>query len=91
MDFSPDPELESIADEARKLAGRFDDQYWSEKDRAHEFPWEYYDAFAAGGWLGIIIPEQYGGAGLGTLHAGTLLNTVASCGGAMSAASTLHI
>ena len=91
MDFSTDPELESIASEARKLAEQFDDQYWSEKDRAHEFPWEYYNVFAAGGWIGIIIPEKYGGAGLGTLHAGTLLNTVSSCGGAMSAASTLHI
>ncbi|HIG70003.1 MAG: acyl-CoA dehydrogenase family protein [Myxococcales bacterium] len=91
MDFSADPELESITSEARRLAEQFDDQYWSEKDRAHEFPWEYYNAFAAGGWIGIIVPKKYGGAGLGTLQAGTLLNTVSSCGGAMSAASTLHI
>ena len=69
MDFSADPELESIAAEATKLAAEFDDEYWSKKDQAHEFPWEYYRAFADGGWLGIIIPEQYGGAGLGTLHA----------------------
>jgi acyl-CoA dehydrogenase len=91
MDFSLDPELESIATEARKLAEQFDDAYWSAKDTAHEFPWEYYNAFAAAGWVGIIIPEEYGGAGLGILHAGTLLNTVSSCGGAMSAASTLHL
>jgi acyl-CoA dehydrogenase len=91
MDFSIDPELESIAAEAAKLAADFDDEYWSQKDQAHEFPWEYYRAFADGGWLGIVIPEEYGGAGLGVLHAGTLLNTVASSGGAMSAASTLHI
>ncbi|MFP8882159.1 MAG: acyl-CoA dehydrogenase family protein [Myxococcota bacterium] len=91
MDFSIDPELESIAAEAAKLAADFDDEYWSQKDQAHEFPWEYYRAFAEGGWIGIIIPEEYGGAGLGILHAGTLLNAVASSGGAMSAASTLHI
>lgn len=91
MDFSIDPELESIAAEATKLAAGFDDEYWSQKDQAHEFPWEYYRAFAEGGWIGIIIPEEYGGAGLGILHAGTLLNAVASSGGAMSAASTLHI
>ncbi len=91
MDFSIDPELESIAAEAAKLAAGFDDEYWSQKDQAHEFPWEYYRAFADGGWLGIVIPEEYGGAGLGVLHAGTLLSTVASSGGAMSAASTLHI
>jgi acyl-CoA dehydrogenase len=91
MDFSSDPELESIATEARRLASQFDDAYWSEKDSAHEFPWEYYKAFASGGWLGINIPTQYGGAGLGILHAGTLLNAASSCGGAMSAASTLHL
>ena len=91
MDFSPDSELENIASEARKLAGQFDDEYWSAKDVAHEFPWEYYNAFAEGGWLGIIIPEQYGGAGLGILHAGTLLGAVSSCGGAMSAAATLRL
>ena len=36
-----------------------------EKDLAHEFPREFYDAFAEGGWLGITIPEEYGGHGLG--------------------------
>lgn len=91
MDFSQDPELEQIAREARQLAAPFDDDYWSERDRLHEFPWAYYDTFAAGGWMGIIIPEAYGGAGLGILHAGTLLHAVSSCGGAMSAASTLHL
>ena len=91
MDFSADPELESIAAEVAKLASAFDDEYWSQKDQAHEFPWDYYNAFADGGWLGIVIPEEYGGSGLGVLHAGTLLHTVARSGGAMSAASTLHI
>jgi acyl-CoA dehydrogenase len=91
MDFSPDPELENIATEVRRLAEKFDDAYWSAKDTAHEFPWEYYNDFAKAGWIGIIIPEEYGGAGLGILHAGTLLYTVSNCGGAMSAASTLHL
>ena len=91
MDFRPDPELENIAAEASRLCENFGDEYWSAKDAAHEFPWEYYQAFADGGWLGIVIPEEYGGAGLGVMHAGTLLHTVARSGGAMSAASTLHI
>jgi acyl-CoA dehydrogenase len=91
MDFAADPELEQIADEARKLCAPFGDEYWSAKDQAHEFPWEYYEAFAKAGWLGIVVPEEYGGAGLGVLHAGTLLHTVAASGGAQSAASTLHL
>ena len=68
MDCSTDPELESIAAEAKKLASAFGDEYWSQKDQAHEFPWEYYNAFAKGGWLGIVIPEEYGGAGLGSFE-----------------------
>lgn len=91
MDFSPDPELEGIAREAAKLAADFDDDYWSDHDERHAFPWEFYRAFAERGWIGVLIPEEYGGAGLGVLHAGTLLHAVAQSGGAMNAASTLHL
>ncbi len=91
MDFALDPELESIRNEATKLASAFDDDYWSDHDERKAFPWEYYDAFAEQGWIGVVIPEQYGGAGLGVLHAGVLLGSVAASGGAMNAASTLHL
>ena len=91
MDFAPGPDLESIQDEAAKLASGFDDAYWSERDEKHEFPWKFYDAFARKGWMGIVVPEAYGGSGLGTLHAGTLLSAVAASGGGMNAASTLHL
>lgn len=91
MDFEAGEELESIRAEATRLAAKFDDDYWSDHDERHAFPWDYYNAFAEAGWLGIVIPEKYGGAGLGALHAGTLLGAVANSGGAMNAASTLHI
>ena len=91
MDFSLGPELESIRAEARRLCEGFDDAYWSARDEAHEFPWEFYRAFAENGWIGILVPEAYGGAGLGTLHAGVLLNAVASSAGAQNAASALHL
>jgi acyl-CoA dehydrogenase len=91
VDFGVDPELVSIRDEAGKLAAAFDDDYWLDHDRRHAFPWEFYRAFAEKGWIGIVIPEAYGGAGLGVLHAGTLLGTVAQSAGAMNAASTLHL
>jgi acyl-CoA dehydrogenase len=91
MDFSAGPELESIAAEASKLAAAFDDEYWLDHDERREFPWEFYRAFAEQGWVGIAIPEEYGGAGLGVLHAGTLLRSIANSGGAMNAASTLHL
>lgn len=91
MDFTLDPELEDIAEQASKLAERFDDDYWREHDDNHAFPWEFYEAFAERGWIGILVPEEYGGSGLGVLHAATLLQAVASSAGTMNAASTLHI
>jgi acyl-CoA dehydrogenase len=91
MDFEAGEELDAIREEAARLAGQFDDDYWSDHDERHEFAWDFYDAFAKAGWLGIVVPQQYGGAGLGTLQAGTLLGAVANSAGAMNAASTLHI
>jgi acyl-CoA dehydrogenase len=91
MDFSWGEELEAIRDEASRICAGFDDSYWSGCDEKHEFPWEFYRAFADQGWLGILVPETYGGSGLGTLHAGALLNAVAASAGAQNAASALHI
>ncbi|MBW2245505.1 MAG: acyl-CoA/acyl-ACP dehydrogenase [Deltaproteobacteria bacterium] len=91
MDFSWGSELTSIRREAERLCEPFDDDYWSRCDEAHEFPWAFYRAFAEQGWIGILVPEAYGGAGLGTLHAGALLNAVAASAGAQNAASTLHL
>lgn len=91
MDFAPNPELDMISAEATRLAAQFDDSYWREKDSAKEFPWAFYNAFADNGWLGVLVPQEYGGAGLGVYAAGTLLQAAAASGGAMNAASTLHL
>jgi len=91
MDFTFDSELESIRHEARRLADRFDDEYWRALDDKHEFPWEFYNVFAEQGWMGVIVPEEYGGAGLGVMQAAVLLGTVAYSAGVQNAASALHI
>jgi acyl-CoA dehydrogenase len=91
MDFNFSDEIRGIGVEASRLASSFDDEYWSAHDERHEFPWEYYNAFARGGWIGVLIPTRYGGSGLGVLAAGTLLRAVASSAGAMNAASALHL
>jgi acyl-CoA dehydrogenase len=91
MDFSAGSELESIRAEAAKLASSFDDEYWSRHDERHEFPWDFYRAFAERGWIGVVVPEAYGGAGLGSLHAGVLLSAVAESAGTQNAASALHL
>src|SRR5215510_2633826 len=91
MDFEPDADYASISAEAGKLAARFNDDYWLEHDDKKLFPWEFYNAFAEAGWVGVLVPEKYGGAGLGVTQAGALLRAVAASAGAMNAASTLHL
>src|ERR671926_670337 len=91
MDFELTAEQEALRQHVRELAARFDDAYWAERDARHEFPWDFYNAFAAGGWLGIAIPEQYGGSGLGILEASLLLEEIAASGAAMNGCSALHL
>jgi acyl-CoA dehydrogenase len=91
MNFELTEDQELIRKSVAELAARFDDQYWMEKDQAHEFPQEFYDAIASGGWLGMTIPEVYGGHGLGITEATLLAEEVARSGGAMNAASAIHL
>lgn len=91
MDFELTEDQETIRKAVAELAGKFSDQYWLEKDAAHEFPTEFYDAFARGGWLGITAPEEYGGHGYGITEASLLLEEVSASGGGMNAASSMHL
>jgi acyl-CoA dehydrogenase len=91
MDFSLTEEQQAICDEVRRTCAAFDDDYWLEHDRSAEFPFDFHHAMAAGGWLGIAMPEEYGGAGLGAVEAALMMHTVANSSGAMSAASAIHI
>jgi acyl-CoA dehydrogenase len=91
MDFSLSPEQEQIRDEIRKLCAKFDDKYWLEKDRSGDFPHELHAALAAAGWLGIAMPEDYGGAGLGITEAAIMMQAIAESGAAMTGASAVHM
>ena len=91
MEFSDTEEHRLIRDSVRKLCAGFPDEYWAGKDEAHEFPWEFYRAMAAGGWLGIAIPEAYGGSGRGLTEASIVLEEVAASGAAMNGCSALHL
>ncbi len=91
MDFALSEAQQAIRDQARALAGRFDDAYWRGCDAEHRFPWEFYQAFADAGWLGIAIPQELGGAGLGITEAALLLEEVAASGAAMNGATALHL
>lgn len=91
MDFELTEDQQLIRTAVAELAAKFDDQYWLEKDEAHEFPTEFYDAFAQGGWLGITTPEEYGGQGFGITEASLLLEEVAASGAGMNGASSMHL
>ena len=91
MSFELTEDQELIRKSVAELAGKFDDHYWMEKDLAHEFPQEFYDAIAKGGWLGMTIPEEYGGHGLGITEATLLLEEISRSGAAMNGASAIHL
>ncbi|MGW1782451.1 acyl-CoA dehydrogenase family protein [Streptomyces sp. NPDC002143] len=91
MDFELTEDQNTIRKAVAGLLKDFDDRYWMEKDQAHAFPEEFYAAVADGGWLGVTIPEAYGGHGLGITEASLLLEEVARSGGGMNAASAIHM
>ena len=84
-------EQQAIRDAIRRLMEPFDDAYWLERDASATFPHEFREAVAAGGWLGIAMPEQYGGSGLGVAEAVVMMEAVANSPGAMAAASSVHM
>jgi acyl-CoA dehydrogenase len=90
VDFTPDDLHESIREGVRQLCSKFPDAYWREKDAGHEFPWDYHDAMAEAGWIGIAIPEEFGGGGQGITEASIVLEEVAASGAAMNGASAIH-
>ncbi|MGH3967342.1 MAG: acyl-CoA dehydrogenase family protein, partial [Mycobacterium sp.] len=91
MNFELSEDQELIRRSVAELAQKFDDHYWMEHDQAHEFPTEFYRAIADGGWLGMTIPVEYGGHGLGITEATLLAEEVARSGGGMNAASSIHL
>ncbi|GAA1669033.1 acyl-CoA dehydrogenase [Citricoccus zhacaiensis] len=91
MDFELTEDQQTIKDAVAELAARFDHQYWMDKDLNKEFPTEFYDAFAEGGWLGLTIPEEFGGHGMGITEASLLLQEVAASGAGMNGASSMHL
>lgn len=91
MNFQLSAEQESIRDSIQKICRRFDDAYWLERDREGGFPEAFANSLAKDGWLGICIPEQYGGSGLSIADAAVMMQTISRSGAGMSGASAVHI
>ena len=90
MDFEFTEEQLALRDGIRRLAATFPETYWSEKDQNREFPWEFHNVVADGGWLGTCIPTEYGGGGLGVIEASIIAQEVAASGACLNGASIVH-
>jgi acyl-CoA dehydrogenase len=90
MNFDYTEDQKSILEAVSTVCSNFDDAYWLKRDQEGGFPVEFYDAMAAGGWLGICVPEEYGGSGLGVTEAAIMARAIAESGAGMSGASAVH-
>src|SRR5687768_11611412 len=91
MDFSFSEEQTRIREAIAKLCTRFPDEYWLERDREGGFPADFHQALARDGWLGIAMPEDYGGSGLGIAEAAVMMQAIAESGAGFSGASAVHM
>lgn len=91
MDFSLGAEQEQIRDAITRVCAPFDADYWLRKDREGGFPDDFHRALADAGWLGIAMPEEHGGAGLGISEAALMMHTISATGAGLSGASAVHM
>jgi len=91
MTFELTREQQEIRDAVVRICRDFPEEYWLKKDAEGGFPQDFYEAFARAGWLGIAIPQEYGGAGLGVTESAIMMQAVAESGACMSGCATFHI
>jgi acyl-CoA dehydrogenase len=91
MDFSLSEDQLAVRSAIEKICAQFDDDFWLARDRDGRFPHDFHQAVAKGGWLGICMPEEYGGTALGVTEAAIMMRAIAESGGGQSAASAVHM
>ncbi|MGH9271594.1 MAG: acyl-CoA dehydrogenase family protein [Ilumatobacteraceae bacterium] len=91
MNMADDDSYLPLREGVRRICADFPDEYWRECEADHEFPWAFYKAVADAGWVGIAIPEDYGGGGAGITEASILLEEVAASGACLNGASAIHL
>jgi acyl-CoA dehydrogenase len=89
--FWPSDDQEAIREGVQQICADFGDDFWRETDESGRFPEPFVAAMAAGGWLGVAMPEAVGGAGLGLTEASIVMQTVAQSGAGFSGASAIHL
>jgi len=91
MNFEYSEDHLAIQRAIENICQDFDDHYWLKKDREHTFPHDFHAAMAQAGWLGIAMPTEYGGSGMGIMEAAMMMEAVSGSGAGMSGASALHM
>ncbi len=91
MDFTLSDEQRAIVDGVGKICAKYDDQFWLKADETGAFPEAFVADLAAAGWLGVAMPEAYGGAGLGLTEASLMMHAITRSGAGFSGASAIHI
>jgi acyl-CoA dehydrogenase len=91
MNFDLSDDQQALCDAVARTCAQFDDEYWLRKDNEGGFPFELHQALAEAGWLGICIPEEYGGSDLGITEAALMMQTISASGAGMSGASAVHM
>ncbi|WP_323173355.1 acyl-CoA dehydrogenase family protein [Natrialba sp. PRR66] len=79
-----------VRDNIRDICEEFDAEYWRERDKNEDYPHDFVDTLSDHGWLGILIPEEYGGAGMATSEVAVMMEEIAANGGGFSAAQAVH-
>jgi acyl-CoA dehydrogenase len=91
IDFALTELQQSVRGAVEKICARFGDDYWLKRDSDGEFPEDFYRALAADGWLGVCIPQAYGGSGLGVSEAAIMMHAITASGAGLSGASAVHM
>ena len=91
MNFDLSEEQASIVEAVQQVCAQFDMEYWDRLDKSGTYPHEFYQTLCEGGWLGVAMPEAFGGAGLGILEAALVMQTISQSGAGMTGASAVHM
>ncbi|WP_368929151.1 acyl-CoA dehydrogenase family protein [Alcaligenes faecalis] len=91
MNIELSEDQRALVQAIESVCQQFDDEYWLARDQDGVYPHDFHKALAAGGWLGIAMPEQYGGAGLGMMEAALMMHTISRTGAGFSGASAVHM
>ena len=79
-----------VREAVAKICSDFPDEYWARQDELGEYPHELHAALAKDGWIGISLPQDLGGAGLGISEATMMLQTISQSGAGIAGAQSIH-